>query len=48
MSRSQVLVVENDIIYLEESWLTLKQDPTYKADMGVTRSRYLNNKLKMK
>jgi len=40
--------VESDIIYLEELWLTLTQDPTYKADMGVSRSRDLNKKLKMK
>jgi len=40
--------VESDIIYLEELWLTLTQDPTYKADMGVSRSRDLNQKLKMK
>ncbi len=39
--------VEIDIIYLKELWLTLTQDPTYKADMGVTRSRDLNQKLKM-
>ena len=40
--------VESDIVYLEELWLTLTQDPTYKADMGVSRSRDLNQKLKMK
>ena len=31
--------VESDIVYLEDLWLTLTQDPTYKADMGVSRSR---------
>ena len=40
--------VESDIIYLEELWLRLTQDPTYKADMGVSRSRDLKQKLKMK
>jgi hypothetical protein len=33
---------------LEELWLILTQDPTYKADMGATRSKDLNQKLKMK
>ena len=40
--------VESDIIYLEDLWLALTQDPTYKANMDVTRSRDLNQKLKMK
>ena len=40
--------VESDILYLEYFWLTLTQDPTYKADMGVTRSRDLHQNLKMK
>jgi putative DNA primase/helicase len=40
--------VESEIIYLEDLWLTLTQDATYKADIGVTRSRDLNLKLKMK
>jgi P4 family phage/plasmid primase-like protien len=39
---------QSDTILLEDVWMTLTQDPTYKADMNIKRSRDLNQKMKIK